>query len=130
MSNKLPKIYVAGHRGMVGSAIIRELENQGQTNVVVQSHAELDLTDQQAVRAFFEAEKPDQVYLAAAKVGGHTCQQHLSSRIYLRQPYDTARKLIDTGRLNSSGWHAKINFKDGLSTAYQDYLTNIEALRK
>jgi GDP-L-fucose synthase len=70
MSNKQPKIYVAGHRGMVGSAIIRELENQGQTNIVVRTHAELDLTDQQAVRAFFEAERPDQVYLAAAKVGG------------------------------------------------------------
>jgi GDP-L-fucose synthase len=70
MSNKQPKIYVAGHRGMVGSAIIRELENQGQTNVVVRTHAELDLTNQQAVRDFFEAEKPDQVYLAAAKVGG------------------------------------------------------------
>jgi len=70
MSNKLPKIYVAGHRGMVGSAIIRELQCQGQTNIVVRTHAELDLTNQQAVQAFFEAEKPDQVYLAAAKVGG------------------------------------------------------------
>jgi GDP-L-fucose synthase len=65
-----PKIYVAGHRGMVGSAIIRELANQGQTNIVVRTHAELDLTDQQAVRAFFDVERPDQVYLAAAKVGG------------------------------------------------------------
>jgi GDP-L-fucose synthase len=65
-----PKIYVAGHRGMVGSAIIRELANQGQTNIVVRTHAELDLTDQQAVRAFFEDEMPEQVYLAAAKVGG------------------------------------------------------------
>jgi GDP-L-fucose synthase len=65
-----PKIYVAGHRGMVGSAIIRELEKQGQTNVEVRTHAELNLTDQQAVRKFFEDEKPDQVYLAAAKVGG------------------------------------------------------------
>lgn len=70
MSNKLPKIYLAGHRGMVGSAIIRELENQGQTKIVVRTHAEMDLTNQQAVRAFFEAERPDQVYLAAAKVGG------------------------------------------------------------
>ena len=67
---KQSRIYVAGHRGMVGSAIIRELANQGQTNVVVRSHAELDLTDQQAVRAFFNKERPDQVYLAAAKVGG------------------------------------------------------------
>ena len=55
---------------MVGSAIVRELANQGQTNLVVRTHAELDLTNQQAVQAFFEAEKPDQVYLAAAKVGG------------------------------------------------------------
>ena len=64
------KIYVAGHRGMVGSAIVRVLKSQGQTNFVVRTHAELDLTDQQAVRHFFETEKPDQVYLAAAKVGG------------------------------------------------------------
>ena len=65
-----PKIYVAGHRGMVGSAIVRTLQAQGQTNIVTRTHAELDLTDQAAVRHFFEAEKPDQVYLAAAKVGG------------------------------------------------------------
>ena len=64
------KIYVAGHRGMVGSAIVRALKSQGQTNFVVRTHAELDLTDQQAVRHFFETEKPDQVYLASAKVGG------------------------------------------------------------
>ena len=70
MSNKTPKIYVAGHRGMVGSAILRELKNQGQHNIVVRTHAELDLTDQHAVRAFFASENPDQVYLAAAKVGG------------------------------------------------------------
>ena len=69
-ATKQVKIYVAGHRGMVGSAIIRELAKQGQTNIVVRTHAELDLTDQQAVRTFFETEKPDQVYLAAAKVGG------------------------------------------------------------
>ena len=65
-----PKIYIAGHRGMVGSAIVRRLAEQGQTNIVTRTHAELDLTDQAAVRTFFEAEKPDQVYLAAAKVGG------------------------------------------------------------
>lgn len=67
-----PKIYVAGHRGMVGSAIVRQLLAQGQPAecIVTRTHAELDLTDQAAVRAFFETEKPDQVYLAAAKVGG------------------------------------------------------------
>jgi GDP-L-fucose synthase len=65
-----PKIYVAGHRGMVGAAIVRHLQQQGDSNILSRSHGELDLTDQAAVRAFFQAEKPDQVYLAAAKVGG------------------------------------------------------------
>jgi len=64
------KIYVAGHRGMVGSAIVRNLQAQGCTNIVTRTHAELDLTNQAAVKHFFEQEKPDQVYLAAAKVGG------------------------------------------------------------
>lgn len=65
-----PKIYVAGHRGMVGSAIVRTLLARGESNIVTRSHVELDLTNQAAVREFFAAEKPDQVYLAAAKVGG------------------------------------------------------------
>ena len=64
------KIYVAGHRGMVGSSIVRNLQAQGFTNIVARTHAELDLTNQAQVAAFFEQEKPDQVYLAAAKVGG------------------------------------------------------------
>jgi GDP-L-fucose synthase len=64
------KIYIAGHRGMVGSAIVRNLQDQGYSNIVTRTHSELDLTNQAAVQAFFEAEKPDQVYLAAAKVGG------------------------------------------------------------
>jgi GDP-L-fucose synthase len=64
------KIYIAGHRGMVGSAIVRELERQGYTNLIYRTHQELDLTNQAAVTHFFETEKPDQVYLAAAKVGG------------------------------------------------------------
>jgi GDP-L-fucose synthase len=64
------KIYVAGHRGMVGSAILRHLQEKGYTNIVTRTHAEMDLTNQAAVKSFFENEKPDQVYLAAAKVGG------------------------------------------------------------
>ena len=64
------KIYVAGHRGMVGSAIVRNLKAQGYTNIITRTHAELDLTNQTAVQHFFKVEKPDQVYLAAAKVGG------------------------------------------------------------
>ncbi|MGN8060930.1 GDP-L-fucose synthase [Ralstonia sp. 22111] len=65
-----PKIFVAGHRGMVGSAIVRTLRALGQDNIVTRTHAELDLTDQAAVRAFMQTERPNQVYLAAAKVGG------------------------------------------------------------
>jgi GDP-L-fucose synthase len=64
------KIYIAGHRGMVGSAIVRGLERRGYSNLVYRTHDELDLTNQVAVKYFFETEKPDQVYLAAAKVGG------------------------------------------------------------
>jgi GDP-L-fucose synthase len=64
------KIYVAGHLGMVGSAIVRNLQVKGFTNIVMRTRAELDLTNQAAVKTFFEQEKPTQVYLAAAKVGG------------------------------------------------------------
>ncbi len=64
------KIFVAGHRGMVGSAIVRELERKGHTNLVVRTHSELDLTNQSAVQHFFETERPREVYLAAARVGG------------------------------------------------------------
>ncbi len=68
--DKKDKIYVAGHRGLVGSAIERSLRAKGYANVVGRTHKELDLTDQVMVRAFFESEKPDIVVLAAAKVGG------------------------------------------------------------
>lgn len=64
------KIYVAGHRGMVGSAIVRELQRQGYSNIVVRTHSELDLLNQQAVNNFFAMECPEYVFLAAAKVGG------------------------------------------------------------
>lgn len=70
------KIYVAGHRGMVGSAIVRQLRKQGNHDLIFRTHAELDLTDQAAVRQFFAAEQPDQVYLAAAKVGGIHANDH------------------------------------------------------
>jgi GDP-L-fucose synthase len=70
VSSNNSKIYVAGHRGMVGAAIVCTLQAQGQTNIVTRTHAELDLTNQAAVQDFFKVEKPTQVYLAAAKVGG------------------------------------------------------------
>ena len=67
---KHAKIYVAGHRGMVGSAIVRELQRQGYDNLITRTHAELDLCRQEAVESFFAAERPEYVFLAAAKVGG------------------------------------------------------------
>ena len=70
MMEKDSKIYVAGHKGMVGSAIVRRLESLGYTNIIVRSHKELDLTRQDDVEAFFAQEKPEYVFLAAAKVGG------------------------------------------------------------
>ena len=68
--NQSDKIYIAGHRGMVGSAIARKLSSEGYTNIITRTSAELDLRNQQAVTDFFAAEKPDYVFLAAAKVGG------------------------------------------------------------
>lgn len=70
MMNKDAKIYVAGHRGMVGSAIVRELGRQGYGNIITRTHRQLDLRCQQAVEDFFAAEEPEYVFLAAAKVGG------------------------------------------------------------
>lgn len=67
---KTAKIYVAGHRGMVGSAIVRQLKKEGYNNIITKTHSELDLTRQADVETFFEAEKPEYVFLAAAKVGG------------------------------------------------------------
>lgn len=68
--NKSDKIYVAGHNGLIGSAIVRRLENDGYTNIITRSHSELDLTDQSSVKLFFERERPDYVFFAAGKVGG------------------------------------------------------------
>lgn len=75
MMNKSAKIYVAGHRGMVGSAIVRELRRQGYENIVTRSHKELNLTRQDQVEAFFSEERPEYVFLAAAKVGGIEANQ-------------------------------------------------------
>ena len=67
---KNSKIFVAGHNGLVGSAIIRKLKEEGYTNLILRSKSELDLRDQRAVKNFFSTERPDFVFLAAAKVGG------------------------------------------------------------
>ncbi len=68
--NPNAKIYIAGHRGLVGSALVRNLRAKGYENLLTRTHAELDLTDQAAVDEFFAAERPDYVFLAAARVGG------------------------------------------------------------
>jgi GDP-L-fucose synthase len=70
LMNKFDKIYIAGHRGMVGSAIFRNLKNHGFENIITKTSTELDLRTQEAVNEFFEVERPDYVFLAAAKVGG------------------------------------------------------------
>lgn len=81
---KSSKIYVAGHRGMVGSAIVRKLEKEGYTNIIYRTSSELDLTNQQAVEDFFEVEKPEYVFLAAAKVGGiHANNTYRADFIYM-----------------------------------------------
>jgi GDP-L-fucose synthase len=84
MNNFNQKIYVAGHQGMVGSAIVRTLKNKGYSNIIGRNHKELDLTNQAAVHQFFEEEKPQQVYLAAAKVGGiHANHSYPAEFIYI-----------------------------------------------
>ena len=83
LADKRAKIFVAGHKGMVGSAIIRQLKEQGFTNIVVLSRAELDLVNQAQVQAFFADEQPDYVFLAAAKVGGiHANNEYPADFIY------------------------------------------------
>ena len=73
--NRESKIFVAGHNGMVGSAIVRQLQKQGYNNLLLRSHSQLDLCRQEAVEQFFEHEKPEYVFLAAAKVGGIIANQ-------------------------------------------------------
>jgi GDP-L-fucose synthase len=78
------KIYIAGHSGLVGSAIVRALEGRGFKNIITRTHKELDLTDQAAVKKFFEEEKPEYVFLAAAKVGGiHANNTYPADFIYI-----------------------------------------------
>lgn len=96
------RIYVAGHRGMVGGAIVRRLASLGFDNIITKTHAELDLTDQAQVRAFFEREKPDEVYAAAAKVGGiHANNSYPAEFIYVN--------LMVEANLIHEAWRAGVN---------------------
>jgi GDP-L-fucose synthase len=84
MTNFNQKIYVAGHQGMVGSTIVHTLKDKGYTNIISRTHQELDLSNQAAVQQFFEKEKPQEVYLAAAKVGGiHANDTYPAEFIYI-----------------------------------------------
>ena len=94
--NKQEKIYVAGHRGMVGSAITRKLKQEGFNNLLFKTSSELDLRDQRAVHEFFEKEKPDYVFLAAAKVGGI-----LANNIY-RAEFIYDNMLIESNIIHAS----------------------------
>lgn len=93
---------MAGHRGMVGSAIVRKLKFEGSNNIVVRTHAELDLTNQSAVNNFFEKERPDQVYLAAAKVGGiHANNTYPAEFIY--------ENLMVQANIINASWKNRVN---------------------
>lgn len=93
--DKTSKIYIAGHRGMVGSAVWRALENEGYQNLIGQSSSELDLRDQQAVQAFFEKEKPNAVIDAAAKVGGILANNNYPYQ-FIMENMQIQNNLIDT----------------------------------
>ena len=95
------KIFVAGHRGLVGSAIVRRLQAAGHTQVLTRSRAELDLTDKQAVRAFFETAQPDYVFLAAAKVGGILANDTYPAD-FIRENLEIQTNVID------SAWRAGV----------------------
>lgn len=95
MMNRESKIYIAGHRGLVGSAILRKLQAEGYTNLITRTRAELDLTDQAAVREFFAAEQPEYVFLAAAKVGGILANQSYPAE-FIRDNLLIQNNVIDT----------------------------------
>lgn len=97
--NKADKIYIAGHRGMVGSAILRLLQKEGYTNIILRTSSELDLTRQADVEAFFAKEKPDYVFLAAAKVGGIVANNTYRAE-FIRQNLEIQNNVIHNAYLN------------------------------
>lgn len=99
MMQRTDRIYVAGHRGMVGSAILRRLQAEGYTELLTRTHAELDLTDPAAVDAFFDAERPDFVFLAAAKVGGIAANVAFGAD-FIRQNLQIQTNVIDAAYRN------------------------------
>ncbi|HEY4011099.1 MAG TPA: GDP-L-fucose synthase [Acidobacteriaceae bacterium] len=99
LADKSARIYVAGHRGLVGSAVVRELKRRGYTNLLLRTHAELDLTDKAAVERFFEAEKPEYVVLAAARVGGILANNSYPAD-FIRDNLDIQNSVIEASYRN------------------------------
>ena len=100
--NHNSKVYVAGHRGMVGSAIVRNLTSKGYEHIITRTRSELDLTNQAAVKAFFESEQPDHVYLAAAKVGGiHANNTYRGQFLY--------ENLMIEANIIHAAWESKVD---------------------
>ena len=92
---KKSKIYVAGHKGLVGSAILRRLQANDCSDIITRNHSELDLTNQQAVNEFFKEEQPDYVFLAAARVGGIHANDSMPAE-FINQNLQIQTNVIDT----------------------------------
>ena len=106
------RIFVAVHRSLVGSAIVRRLQAGGHTQLLLRTHAELDLTNERATRGFLDAERPEFVFLAAAKVGGIVFDAG--------KPDGTPPELLMVTRLRSAGWQARTSLEAGLRKACAD----------
>ena len=104
MMDKNAKIYVAGHRGMVGSAIVRELQRQGYNNIITRTHKELDLCRQENVEKFFAEEKPEYVFLAAAKVGGIIANQDALADFMYQNMILEMMSFIPHGKMAVRSW--------------------------
>lgn len=123
------KIYVAGHRGMVGSALVRRLRAGGFDNLVLRTRVELDLLDRSGVRAFMAETRPDYVFIAAARVGGiQANDRHRADFLHDNlvidvvhdrgNPDGTPQELLDVSRMDALDWHAKTPLREDMAMAY------------
>jgi nucleoside-diphosphate-sugar epimerase len=131
-------VYIAGHRGLVGSALLRNLQKHGYRNIIVRTHNELDLRNTEDVREFFATNKPDAVVVAAARVGGIKANNDLPVGLLVAKvvgidaelvfdtskPDGTPRKLLDISRLRQLGWQPRITLELGVRDTYQWLLRN------
>jgi nucleoside-diphosphate-sugar epimerase len=131
-------VYIAGHRGLVGSALLRNLQKHGYRNIIVRTHNELDLRNNEDVREFFATNKPDAVVVAAARVGGIKANNDLPVGLLVAKvvgidaelvfdtskPDGTPRKLLDISRLRQLGWQPRITLELGVRDTYQWLLRN------